>query len=90
MAAAFQATANANIFIRTGDRASVPRGEPTWSSKELETWLATPGNTPDPFVPPVPPVLPATIAQPFLDKLAPLVGMTPAQVAAAISAAARM
>lgn len=85
----YRGTANAQLFVRTADGATVPRGQPTGSSGDLEAWLAA-GNKPDPYVAPITPPSPATIAQPLLDKLSALVGMTPAQVAAAISAATRI
>jgi len=85
----YRATADSQLFVRAADGSAVPRGQPTESSNALEAWLAA-GNKPDPYVRPATPPSPATIAQPLLDKLSALVGMTPAQVAAAISAAARM
>lgn len=53
----YRATANAQLFVRTVDGATVPRGQPTGSSTDLEAWL-TAGNTPDPYVaPPLPPAV---------------------------------
>lgn len=85
----YRATADTQLFVRTADGATVPRGQPTEGSNALEAWLAA-GNKPDPYVAPITPPAAATIAQPLLDKLSALVGMTPAQVAAAISAATRI
>lgn len=82
----YMMTSDPNFYVRTADGATVPRGQPTGSSNDLEAWLSIKTNIPDPM-PVIIPVDESAIAQPLLDKLALSTGLSTKQIIAALKAA---